>query len=56
MRNKFHNFIENFLSFYETFSHTDFTLCNMQLSHKQILQNIMVIAIGKRKEIDFHEK
>jgi hypothetical protein len=26
------------------------------LSHKQILQNIMVIAIGKRKEIDFHEK
>ncbi len=41
MRNKFHNFIENF---------------NMQLSHKQILQNIMVIAIGKRKEIDFHEK
>lgn len=39
----------------QTFSHTDFTLCNMQLSHKQILQNIMVIAIGKRKKIDFHE-
>ena len=57
MRNKFHNFIENLLSFLcKLFSHTDFTLCNMQLSHKQILQNIMVIAIGKRKEIDFHEK
>ena len=57
MRNKFHNFIENLLSFYANFfTHTDFTLCNMQLSHKQILQIIMVIVIGKRKAIDFHEK
>ena len=48
--------LKTYLAFMQTFSHTDFTLCNMQLSHKQILQNIMVIAIGKRKKIDFHEK
>mgnify|MGYP003169362603 FL=1 len=48
--------MRNYLAFMQTFSHTDFTLCNMQLSHKQILQNIMVIAIGKRKKINFHEK
>ena len=40
---------------YEGLSIKDGAL-KMQLSHKQILQNIMVIAIGKRKEIDFHEK